>query len=287
VVAGAATAAREEPTMSEEHRSAAPDAAGPPVRVERDGVVATVTIDRPKSLNALSPEVLVALGDAFDELSRAGDEVRGVLVVGAGGRAFVAGADIRALAARTPEQGAELGRLGHRVAGLIESFPAPVIACVDGFALGGGLELALACDFIYATDASAFGQPEVRLGLIPGFGGTVRLPRAVGTALAKELIYTGRRIDAATAESAGLVSRRFPDRESMLEGARETVDEVAANAWTAVAIAKRVLVAASGTPTATAAELEVDGFEDAFRTEDMREGVSAFLEKREPGFRGR
>ena len=278
--------------MSEEHRSAAsestaPDAAGPPVRVELDGVVAIVTIDRPKALNALSPEVLLALADAFEELARSRDAVRGVLVVGAGGRAFVAGADIRTIASLTPEEGAEVGRLGHRVAGLIESFPAPVIACVDGFALGGGLELALACDFIYATDASAFGQPEVRLGLIPGFGGTVRLPRAVGAALAKELIYTGRRIDAAAAESAGLVARRFPDRESLLAGARETVAEVAANAWTAVAIAKRVLVAASGTPTATAVELEVAGFEDAFRTEDMSEGVAAFLEKREPGFRGR
>lgn len=273
--------------MSDEQRSTNPDVAEPPVRVERDGVVATVTIDRPKALNALSPEVLGALADAFEELAQAGDSVRGVLVVGAGGRAFVAGADIRSLAPLSPEEGAESGRLGHRVAGLIESLPAPVIACVDGFALGGGLELALACDFIYATDVSAFGQPEVRLGLIPGFGGTVRLPRAVGAAFAKELIYTGRRIDAATAESAGLIARRFPDRASMLAGARQTVAEIAENAWTAVAIAKRVLVAASGTPTATAVELEVEGFADAFRTEDMSEGVAAFLDKREPRFSGR
>jgi enoyl-CoA hydratase len=268
-----------------EHPAA--ETVNPPVRVERDGVVATVVLDRPAALNALSPEVLRALAEVFDALATEGDAVRGVIVIGEGGRAFVAGADIRSLAELTPDEGAEAARLGHRVAAAIESFPAPVIACVDGFALGGGLELALACDLIYATDASAFGQPEVRLGLIPGFGGTVRLPRAVGLSLAKELIYTGRRIDAATAESAGLVARRFPDRDALLEGARETIAEVAENAWTAVALAKRVLVAASGTPTAVAADLEIEGFADAFRTEDMREGVAAFLGKRAPEFTGR
>lgn len=263
------------------------DPATPAVRVERDGVVATVVIDRPSALNALSPEVLRDLAEAFDGLAAEGDAVRGVIVVGEGGRAFVAGADIRSLAGLTPDEGADAARLGHRVAAAIEAFPAPVIACVDGFALGGGLELALACDLIYATDASAFGQPEVGLGLIPGFGGTVRLPRAVGLALAKELIYTGRRIGAAEAEAAGLVSRRFPDREALLEGARATIAEVAENAWTAVALAKRVLVAATGTPTAVATDLEVEGFADAFRTDDMREGVAAFLEKRSPRFAGR
>jgi enoyl-CoA hydratase len=254
------------------------------VRVERDGRIATVVIDRPKSMNALSPEVLGALAGAFDDLAADPGDLAGVLLVGAGGRAFVAGADIRALSGFTPTEGAETARLGHRVAATIEGLPLPVIACVDGFALGGGLELALACDFIYATDASHFGQPEVKLGLIPGFGGTVRLPRVVGPARARELIYTGRQIGIDEAVAAGLVVRRFEDREALLAGARETVELMAAASSSAVGLAKRVLVAASGRPTDTATELEIAGFEDAFRTDDKAEGVAAFLEKREPRF---
>ncbi|MFD4420815.1 enoyl-CoA hydratase/isomerase family protein [Agromyces sp. NPDC058484] len=256
------------------------------VRVERDGDVAIVTIDRPRSLNALSASVLAELESAFEALAQEDGDVRGVLLVGAGGRAFVAGADIRSIASLSPEEAAEVSRLGHRVAAAVEALPAPVIACVDGFALGGGLELALACDLIFATDASSFGQPEVKLGLIPGFGGTVRLPRAIGAARAKELIYSGRRIGVDEAVAAGLVARRFADRDALLEGARATIAEIAANSGTAVGIAKQVLVAAAGRPTDAASQLEVDGFEAAFRTDDMQEGVAAFIEKREPRFGG-
>ncbi|WP_308799285.1 enoyl-CoA hydratase/isomerase family protein [Agromyces silvae] len=255
-----------------------------PVRIERDGAVAIVTVDRPKALNALSAEVLRALIAAFAELTDDGAAVRGVILTGEGGRAFIAGADIRAMSELSADDATELARLGHEAAAAIEAFPAPVIAAVDGFALGGGLEIALACDLIYATDSSAFGQPEVHLGLIPGFGGTVRLPRLVGPARARELIYTGRRIDVDEAVAAGLVAKRFPDRASLLAGARETIDAVAANSWSAVALAKRVLTDAAGTPTERASALEIEGFGDAFRTEDMREGVAAFLEKREPRF---
>ena len=254
------------------------------VRVERDGGVAVVTIDRPAALNALSGSVLAELEQVFLELATDGPAVRGVLLVGAGGRAFVAGADIRSLSTLSPDEAAELSWRGHRAAAAVEGLPAPVIACVDGFALGGGLELALSCDLIYATEGSSFGQPEVRLGLIPGFGGTVRLPRAVGLARAKELIYTGRRIGVDEAIAAGLVARRFADRDALLAGARETIAEISANSPTAVGLAKRVLVAAAGQPTEVATALEVGGFEDAFRTDDMREGVAAFLEKREPRF---
>ncbi|WP_394552573.1 enoyl-CoA hydratase/isomerase family protein [Agromyces sp. MMS24-JH15] len=258
-------------------------AADDAVRIEIEGRVATVVVDRPRSLNALSPEVLDALTAAFGSLRGHGG-IRGVLLVGEGGRAFVAGADIRAMSSLTPEEGRALGERGHALAAAIESFPAPVIACVDGFALGGGLELALACDFVYATDASAFGLPEVSLGLIPGFGGTVRLPRAVGRALARELIYTGRRMEIDEAVAAGLVLRRFPDRESLLAGARETIDAIAVHSGDAVGIAKRVLTTAAGRPTEEASRIELDGFEDAFGTPDQVEGVAAFLEKRPPRF---
>lgn len=255
-----------------------------PVRIERDGAVATVVVDRPKALNALSAEVLDALTDAFTALAGDGAAVRGVILTGEGGRAFVAGADIRAMTDLSPADAADLARRGHAAAAAIEAFPAPVIAAVDGFALGGGLEIAMACDLIYATEQSAFGQPEVHLGLIPGFGGTVRLPRLVGPALARELIYTGRRIGIDEAVAAGLVAKRFTDRAALLAGARETIDAVAENSWSAVGLAKRVLTAAAGTPTETASSLEIEGFEDAFRSDDMREGVAAFLEKREPRF---
>ena len=185
------------------------------IKTRIDSGVGWITIDRPAALNALSASVLEELQRAFAGLAGDVPAVRGVLLVGAGGRAFVAGADIRALSTLGPEAAAELARRGHRAAAAIEALPAPVIACVDGFALGGGLELALACDFIYATDASSFGQPEVKLGLIPGFGGTVRLPRAVGLARAKELIYSGRRIGIEEAVASGLVARRFADRDAL------------------------------------------------------------------------
>ncbi|MET4157643.1 enoyl-CoA hydratase-related protein [Agromyces sp. PvR057] len=258
--------------------------ARPEVDLVFDGDVAIVTIDRPKALNALSSTVLEALDDAFVRIADAAASVRGVLLVGAGGRAFVAGADIAGMAGATPEEGRRSAELGHRVAARIEGCDAPVIACVDGFALGGGLELALACDVIYATDASSFGQPEVRLGLIPGFGGTVRLPRVVGPARARELIYSGRRIGIEEAVEAGLVVRRFADRDALLAGARETVAQIAQSSPVAVANAKRVLVGAAGRPTEEAVAIEIGGFTEAVGTDDMREGVAAFLEKRSPGF---
>ncbi|NYD65531.1 enoyl-CoA hydratase/isomerase family protein [Agromyces atrinae] len=261
----------------------------PTVTLDIDGRIATVTIDRPDALNALSGEVLAGLREVFLRLRREvaldrENGVRGVILTGAGGRAFVAGADIRAMSTLSPDEGETIGRLGHDVAALIEGLPVPVIACVDGFALGGGCELALACDLILATTASRFGQPEVKLGLIPGFGGTVRLPRAVGLARAKELIYTGRTIDAAEAQRLGLVLDVVDSRDDLFDAARTLIEAIAANAASAVGIAKAVLVDSAGRPTDDAVERELAGFREAFTTDEMREGVAAFLEKRAPRF---
>ncbi|WP_353810365.1 enoyl-CoA hydratase/isomerase family protein [Agromyces sp. SYSU T00194] len=259
----------------------------PVITTTWDGPIATVTIDRPAALNALSRRVLEELGSAFDRLDEAGTDLRGVVLIGAGGRAFVAGADIRELADLDAEGAAAMGRLGHETVARIEALGAPVIACVDGYALGGGLELALACDMVYASAQARFGLPEVSLGVIPGFGGTVRLPRAVGLARAKELIYSGRTIDAAEAERIGLVSRVEADRETLVAAARATLDEIGTRSPAAVALAKSVLVEATGRPTDAATTLEVDGFSRAFGTRDMREGTRAFLDKRKPEFTGR
>jgi enoyl-CoA hydratase len=166
----------------------------------------------------------------------------------------------------------------------LEGLPVPVIACVDGYALGGGCELALACDFVYATPKAVFGQPEVLLGLIPGFGGCVRLPRLVGPARARELIFTGRHVDAAEAQRVGLVTELFDSREAMLAGARATITAVSRNSRDAVALAKEAVNAGRGRAVADALKLELSAFRAAFTSPNMREGTGAFLAKREPVF---
>ncbi len=192
------------------------------LRIDRSEFILTVTIDRPDKHNALSTVVLTELAELFTKLPGR-SEVRGIVITGAGDRAFVAGADIKDMSAMSVEQGIAFGRLGQEVTELIEALPIPVIACVNGFALGGGCELAMAADFIYATEAAAFGQPEVSLGLIPGFGGCVRLIRLVGPGRAKELIYTGRSVDAAEALRIGLVNRVFATRREMMAAAAESL----------------------------------------------------------------
>lgn len=255
----------------------------PIVDLRVEAGIAVIEIDRPDSLNALSVDVLVALVAAVRSVAEEAG-VRGVIVSGAGGRAFAAGADIRGMQAFSPAAARSSAELGHELAGRLESLPVPVIAAVDGVALGGGCELALACDFVFATARSRFGQPEVKLGLIPGFGGTVRLPRAVGLPRAKELIYSGRMVEADEALAIGLVNRVFPDRVALFEGARETLGAIGANSPNAVALAKSVLVGAVGAGTEAASELEIDGFERAFAHPEHDEGIAAFLEKRPPRF---
>lgn len=240
--------------------------------------VVTLTITRPAARNALSRRTL---GELRDFLARV---TKPMILSAAPGPAFVAGADIREMATMTPDEGEEFGRLGQAVMNLLEHLPAPVVACVDGYALGGGCELALAADFIYATRKAVFGQPEVLLGLIPGFGGCVRLQRLIGPARARELIYSGRHVDALEANRIGLVNEIFDSREDMLAAAHRTLVRIAANSPAAVTLCKTAINAARGQNVLQGLDIELTAFRQAFTTPDMREGTAAFLAKREPTF---
>jgi len=246
--------------------------------VDNQNDITTVTITRPEARNALSARTLTELRHLLDHATTP------LILTGSPGPAFVAGADIREMAAMTPEEGEEFGRLGQSVTSLLESVSVPVIACVDGYALGGGCELALACDFVYATEKSVFGQPEVLLGLIPGFGGCVRLQQQVGPARAREMIYSGKQVDAAEAYRIGLVNELFDTREAMIAAARHTLATVGQNSPVAVALCKATINAARGQDVPAGLDIELTAFRHAFTTPDMREGTDAFLAKRKPTF---
>jgi enoyl-CoA hydratase len=247
---------------------------------EHDDVL-TVTVHRPPARNALSERTLTELRHLLATFAGP----RAVLLTGSEGPAFIAGADIREMAAMTPEEGERFGALGQEVTRLLEQLPVPVIACVDGYALGGGCEMAMACDFVYATRKAVFGQPEVLLGLIPGFGGCVRLFRRVGIAKARELIYSGRSVDAAEAHRLGLVNEVFDNREEMFAAARLVLADIAANSPAAVSACKSVLDTVDGLGVDEGLRVELEAFREAFTTTDMREGTTAFLAKRAPTFR--
>jgi len=253
------------------------------VELTHDRHVSILTINRPDKLNALSEEVLSDLSAALGVLA-ASDEVRAAVITGTG-KAFVAGADIAAMKNMSEAQGRQFGALGHGVFAAIEELRCPVIAAVNGFALGGGCELALACDFIYASSKAKFGQPEVNLGIIPGFGGTQRLPRRVGSALARELIYTGKMIDAGEALRTGLVNAVF-EPEELLAAALKTATEIASKGPLAVSAAKRLIRDGVHLPLPFANDLEQAAFGETFATDDQSEGMGAFLEKRPPTFKG-
>lgn len=244
-----------------------------------------LTIDRPKQLNALSPQVLSDVARALVHLNGNG-ETRALMITGAGERAFVAGADIAAMSAMSGMHGREFALEGHAALRALELAPFPVIALVNGYALGGGCELALACDWIVASENAVFGQPEVNLGIVPGFGGTQRLARLVGKGMALELICTGRQIKADEALRIGLVNHVVPLaqlREKGLELARTA----AAKAPLAVKMAKHLVQRGQDIDLANANAMEADVFGLLFATNDRREGMEAFLAKRPPKFQGR
>ena len=253
------------------------------VGIARDGAVAVVTIDRPDALNALNLETLTALRDRLRELA-ADEEARVVVLTGGGEKAFVAGADIKYMSGLDVEQAKAWGALGHEAAHLLETMPKPTIAAINGFALGGGCELALGCDIRYASSRAKLGQPEINLGIVPGWGGTQRLARVCGIGVAKELIYTGRTIDADEAFRIGLVNAIA---DPVLARALETAHELAAKSALALSLAKRLCNLTLGVEHAGGLESEADGFGALFSSEDAKEGLAAFVEKRAPNFVGR
>ncbi len=255
------------------------------VLTESRGPVVLLTLNRPDALNALSAALLEALAEAIHACT-ADDGVRAVVVTGAG-RAFAAGADIAQMQSMTPLEGEAFSRLGHETFAALEALPVPTLAAVNGFALGGGCELALACDFIWAAEKARLGQPEVNLGLVPGFGGTSRLVRRVGPAWAKELILSGEPITADVAERIGLVNRRFDDAEALVAAAVEFGGVLAKKGPVAVSLAKRVMQEGQDADIRVAHALEQQAFGLTFATEDRAEGMAAFLEKRDAAFRGR
>ncbi len=256
--------------------------------VERAAHVATITINRPDKLNALNAKVVDELARAFDELSAdlsSGDAVRAAILTGAG-RAFAAGADIAAMAEMTPVEARRFAAAGQAICAKIEAAPFPVIAAVNGFALGGGCEIALACDFIVAADVAKFGQPEVTLGILPGFGGTQRLLRRVGVARARELIYTGDVIGAEQALAIGLVSTVVPAAE-LTARAKDLATKIASRGPLAVAASKRVILRGASLDLGAACDLEAEAFAALFGSDDQRVGMRAFLDKAKPTFSGK
>jgi enoyl-CoA hydratase len=255
------------------------------IRVEWDGDLAIVTIDRQDKLNALNADVISELGQVFAALE-GDDKVRGILLTGAGEKAFVAGADIGELAKMDSISGVGVSRAGQDVFLRIERFPKPVLAAVGGYALGGGCELALACHMRIASDNARFGLPEVGLGVIPGYGGTVRLSRLVGLGRAVELTLTAEHVGAERAREIGLVSAVVP-RAELMDKAKELLRKVTRNGPVAVRMALESVYRAIDTATQEALDHEASLFGLLASTADMKEGMSAFLEKRRPDFKGR
>ncbi|MBS2021085.1 MAG: enoyl-CoA hydratase/isomerase family protein [Deltaproteobacteria bacterium] len=253
--------------------------------VERSGHVGTITINRPKALNALNSMVLKELARAIHELTDV-DAVRALILTGAGDRAFVAGADIAEMAPMGPWQAREFSELGHVAFALLEDLPCATIAAINGFALGGGLELALSCDLLYASEKAKLGQPEVNLAVTPGFGGSQRLVRLVGKTRAKELIFTGDFVDAQKAKEIGLVLEVMKPEE-LMPHCQKVAEKIASKGPLAIAKSKRLVERGYDMPLRAANRQEAETFALLFDTHDRREGMAAFLEKRPPVYTGK
>jgi enoyl-CoA hydratase len=253
--------------------------------VAYEGAVATVTVNRPRALNALNTATITELLELSTDLE-ANPNVRAVVLTGAGDKAFVAGADISEMAEMRPREARHFAELGGALMTAVETSDKPWIAAVNGFALGGGCELALSCDFIYAAKNARLGQPEVTLGVIPGFGGTQRLMRRVGIAKAKEIIFTGDMVDADEALRIGLADL-VVDRSELLARARQTGEKIATKGPLAIAEAKRVMLHGQSLPLPDACALEAHAFASLFDSSDQKEGMKAFIQKRPAVFEGK
>ena len=249
------------------------------ITYEQQGCVGVITIDRQPALNALNCEVLKELEQTFASVDY--KSCRCIVLTGAGKRAFVAGADIGEMEPMTREQAAALGELGNRVFRMVETLPVPVVAAVNGYALGGGCELAMACDIRIASDNAVFGQPEVSLGITPGFGGTQRLPRIVGYGVAKELLYTAEKISAARALEIGLVNKVVPS-DGLMKEAMRLASKIARNAPIAVQAVKSAITGGVEVDMDSAIAVEIPRFASCFETADQHNAMSAYLEKRKP-----
>jgi enoyl-CoA hydratase len=252
---------------------------------EKTEGIATITINRPDALNALNQETLMEISTKLQDAEK-DENIRVIVITGAGDKAFSAGADLRMMKGAGPVKGAELSRIGQSLTTQIETSSKPVIAAINGYALGGGIELAMACDIRIASENASIGQPEINVGLIPGWGGTQRLPRLVGKGIAKEMIFTGKRIDARTAERHGLVNIVLPPDQFQAK-VKELAVELAGKPPIALKYCKKLINDSTETHPDAGLMEEAEAFGLMASTEDFNEGVTAFLEKRKPVYKGK
>jgi len=254
------------------------------ILLEVEKNIAKITFNRPKALNALNQALLEELDKALDEIEK-DEDVKVLVLTGAGDKAFVAGADITEINKLNSLEAKFFCKKGHDVMARLQDISIPVIAAVNGFALGGGSEMALSCDFIYASDTAKFGLPEITLGIIPGFGGTQKLPRLIGKNLAKEMIFTGKMLSATEAKDAGLVNQVLP-LEELMDSVMKVASSIAKKGRVSLRAAKYAVNTGMDVDLATGCKIEIDSFALCMDSPDAKEGTSAFMEKRKAEFKG-